>query len=164
MKRLILILATLLVVACDPGTEPDDLTLDDLPPAPVNVAVVAVTEDLFGVRNVVMEAGQLYFFELRTPPPLPTLLYDAYIESAAPVVRITLEDVTRTGTFTTGQNGVDFLFQAPDGTAFEPRTTCRINVTSALSASGGRLQGNLDCPVTSGTAEMRVLVRFDHSG
>jgi hypothetical protein len=164
MRRAILILAALGLTACDPTTAPDELTLADLPDAPQNSAVVAVTRDLLGVSDVVMQAGQLYFFELRTPPPLPELVFDAFIQSTAPVVRIDLKNATETGTFTTGVDPVEFLFGAPDGTAFEPRSSCRINVTSALSESGiGRLRGNTDCPVTDGARELRVLVKFDHS-
>lgn len=166
MKRLIPILATITLVAggCDTGTEPDDITLEDLPTPPRNTAAVMVTRDLENIGQVAMQAGQLYFFELRTPPPLPRLLYDAFILGAAPVVRLDLESATATGTFTTGQNGVGFLFAAPDGSAFEPQGSCRINVLSALNESGtGRLQGAVDCPVTDGVTTLRVLVKFDHS-
>lgn len=164
MKRIILILAAVGLAACDPTTEPDELSLDDLPGAPQNSAVVVVTKDLTGVSDVVMEAGQLYFFELRTPPPLPELVFDAFLQSTAPVVRFELESATATGTFTTGVDDVGFLFGAPDGSAYEPRSSCRINVTSALNDSGiGRLTGNTDCPVTDGATELRVLVKFDHS-
>ena len=167
MKRTKVLLTALALLAgtgCDTTTGPWDFTLDDLPAPPRDVATVAVTEDLSLHGRTVVEARELYFFALRTPPPLPELLYDAALGGGATFLRIVLPGTRETGTFSTGEEGVAFSFGAPNGSVFEPRGTCRINVTTALGDGGaGRLRGHADCPVTDDSTDMRVLVKFDYS-
>lgn len=164
----LLILILILAAACDwgLGTDPDDLVLDDLSDPPRNHATVVLTEDLEDdIGRVTITAGTEYFFPLRTPPPLPELLFDAVIAGGAPLVRVILLDVTQAGEFST-LDGVGLRFGAPDGRVFDPKSSCRVNVTSALNtAGGGRLQGRFDCPMIDelGELELRVLVKFDHT-
>lgn len=164
MKRLALLLPILMLgTGCDTTTGPGDFTLDDLPTPPRNVATISVTEDLSLHGRTVMEARELYFFALRTPPPLPELLYDASLGGGT-FLRVVLPGVRTTGTFSTAEDGVSLSFGAPSGVVFEPRATCRINVTSALGDGDvGRLRGHADCPVANDSIEMRVLVKFDYS-
>jgi hypothetical protein len=166
MRRLILLVPLgVALAACDPGTEPRDLTLDDVSNPPRNHATVVVTQNVgSGTGSQDMLAGQEYFLPLRDPPPLPRLDFDAQIGVGAAVVRFDLGDVTTTGTRSTDDPGVGFLFGAPDGTVFEPSGSCRITIVSALLGDGsGRLQGETDCTATDGTRNLRVLVKFDHS-
>ncbi|NIP78350.1 MAG: hypothetical protein GWM90_03775 [Gemmatimonadetes bacterium] len=171
MRRVIfLISATLLALplpACDwgLGTEPDSLRLEDLPDPPRNHATLAITETLFdGLDRPMMTASTQYFFPLRTPPPLPELLFDAAIAGGAPAVKVVLSDATLTGTFDTSDPDVSLLFAAPDGAVFEPVGSCRITVASALDLAGaGRLQASFDCPMTDGNRDLRVLVKLDHT-
>lgn len=170
MRRSLLtsVLLLLPLVACDwgLGTDPGEITLDDVAVPPRNHATVMITEQLTdGLGREIMAAGTQYFFPLRTPPPLPELLFDAAISSGSSDVRIILLDETQTGEFST-DGGVLLQFGAPDGALFEPRTSCRVTVSSALTEAGtGRLQGAFDCPMRSDgdDPDMRVLVRFDHS-
>lgn len=170
MRRAILTTTFLLLplAACDLGlsTGPGDITLADVSVAPRDHASLMITETLTdAIGRETMAAGTQFFFPLRTPPPLPELVFDATIAGGSPAVRVILLDVTQTGEFNT-RDGVVLQFVSPDGAVFEPTTSCRVTVTSALDGSGsGRLRGYFDCPMSSdsGDPDMRVLVRFDHS-
>lgn len=162
------VLILLPLAACDwgLGTGPGDITLDDVAIPPRDHATIMITERLEDeLGRETMAAGTQYFFPLRTPPPLPELLFDAVIAGGSPFIRVVLLDETQVGESSTA-DGVVLQFGAPDGAVFEPRTSCRVTVVSALTESGtGRLRGELDCPMTSDAdyPDMRVLVRFDHS-
>lgn len=168
MRRasLLTVLILLLLAACDLGTGPGRITLDDVSIPPRDHATVVITERLEDeLGREIMAAGTQYFFPLRTPPPLPELVFDAVISGGSPFVRVVLLDETQVGESST-EDGVLLQFGAPDGAVFEPRTSCRVTVVSALTGSGtGRLRGEFDCPMTSDAdyPDMRVLVRFDHS-
>lgn len=170
MRRAILttVLLLLPLAGCDwgLGTDAEPITLDRLATPPRNHATVAITETLTdAVGRETMTAETQYFFPLRTPPPLPELLFDAIIAGGAPLVRVVLLDQRQTGEFST-EDGVVLQFGAPDGAVFNPRTVCRVTVTSALNAlDDGRLRGEFDCPMTSASndPDMRVLVKFDYS-
>lgn len=166
MRRLTPLLPLgLLLVGCDPGTEPSEITLSGVSPPPMNHATAVLTQNLgTGSGSQDLRAGQEYFLPLREPPPLPQLVFDAQVGVGAAVVRLDLGDATTTGTRSTGDADIGFLFGAPDGSVFDPSGTCRIDVLTALQNDGtGRLRGETDCPVTDGTRNLRVLVKFDHS-
>lgn len=157
----------LLLAACDLGlgTGPTSFTLDDLADPQPNSAVVLLTESLGDGRGYYdMTANVAYAFLLRTPPPLPRLVFDTQIGVGASTLRLDLAHIDRTGTLQTGTDGVAMRFVAPDGTIFEPRSSCRITLTSAWADQpGARLEGRSDCPVTDGTLELRVLFKFDYT-
>jgi len=147
-------------------TDPADLRLSDVSTPPPNHATVVVTEDMVGQLNdVEMTAGIEYFFQLRTPPPLPELLFDTSIPFGQGLVRFFLDDVTQEGVISTEDPDVSFLFTSPSGNKAEPTTSCRITITSAWSAeSGSKLTGQTDCPVTGQDENrFRVLVKFDYT-
>lgn len=167
MRRTIYFLPLLVVAACDLGlgTGPAEITLDDLSEPMSNTAVVLITEPLGDGRGYYdMGANLQYPFQLRTPPPLPEMVFDVPIGVGAAALTVTLADIGSTGVRVTGTDGVDVLFMAPDGTSYRPLTTCRITITSAWrDAPGARFQGRSDCPVTDGTTDFRVLFKFDYT-
>lgn len=169
MRRAILFLAlpALVLPACDwgLGTDPQDFGLGDLSNPPRNHATVAVTEDLVGMLDgPPMYANHPYFFPLIALPALPELWFEAPIAGGHPAITLVLEDVTLTGVFQTTDEAISLTFRGPNGSISNPASDCRINVTSALGASGeGRLQGYFDCPMTDGTRDIRVLAKLDHS-
>jgi hypothetical protein len=164
---LLLTIPTLLLQGCDwgLGTDPRDFGLGDLSTPPRDHATVAVTQDLVGMLDgPPMFGNHQYVFPLITPPALPELWFEAPIAGGHPAITLVLEDVTRTGVFNTSDEAVSLTFRGPGGSVFNPVSDCRINVTSALNASGeGRLQEYFDCPVTDGTRNIRVLAKMDHS-
>ncbi|HUG41605.1 MAG TPA: hypothetical protein VMM12_14040 [Longimicrobiales bacterium] len=163
MRRPLHVLPLLVLAACDLGlgTGPVELKLDDLAEPESNTAVVALTKtigDGIGLNDMVAQTQ--YLLTLRTPPPLPELLFDA----RSSVLRLTLAGIDETGIRVTGTDGVDVVFAAPDGVLFGPSTTCRITITSAWAPQpGARLRGKSDCPITDGTRELRVLFKFDYT-
>lgn len=164
MRRLLFVLPVLFA-ACDLSTGVQPVTLDDLSEPAQNTAVVLLTESLGGGRGYYdMSAGLQYALQLRTPPPLPQMVYDAQIGAGAAGLNLMLATIDDVGILVTGTDGVDVLFSAPDGATYTPRTTCRITITSAWSDTpGARLQGKSDCPVTDGVTDFRVLFKFDHT-
>lgn len=167
MRRRLAALPLLFLAACDLGlgTGPGELVLDDLPAPGPNQAVLVITRDIGDGRGYYdMHAEQEYFLQLREPPPLPQLVYDAPIGVGAAVLRLVLADIEQTGTLVTGTDGVEVAFVGPDGTVYEPTTTCRVTITSAWSPTPGtRLTGKSDCPVTNGEIRFRVMFRFDYT-
>lgn len=159
----LLFVPVLLFAGCDLGIEPVPITLDDLSAPASNTAVVVLSEPLGdGLGDYDMAADLQYTFHLRTPPPLPELIYE--LQFGAGALDLVLANIEETGIIVTGTGGVTFLFVAPDGTTYEPLTTCRITITSAWAdAPGARLQGKSDCPVTDGSADFRVLFKFDYT-
>lgn len=167
MRRPLFALPLLFLAACDFGlsTPVPEVTLDDLHDPASNTAVVLLTEPLGDGRGYYdMSALTQYFYTLRTPPPLPQLVFDTQIGVGASDLILTLANIEETGLLVTGTDGVSVRFVAPDGRIFEPLTTCRITITSPWSApAGSRLQGKSDCPVTDGTSDLRVLFKFDYT-
>ncbi|HUE77120.1 MAG TPA: hypothetical protein VMM83_04195 [Longimicrobiales bacterium] len=161
----LLFVPVLLLAGCDLGTGPTPVTLDDLTEPASNTAVVLITEPLGDGRGYYdMGADLQYPFQLRTPPPLPEMIYDLQIGIGASALTLTLANIEDTGIIVTGVDGVDVLFMAPDGATYEPLTSCRITITSAwVDSPGARLQGKSDCPVTDGSADFRVLFKFDYT-
>lgn len=155
------------LAACDLGlgTGPVEITLDDLSEPTPNTAVVVLTRSLGdGNGYYDMAAATQYPYTLRTPPPLPQLVFDTQIGIGATSLRLDLADIGVTGVLVTGTDGVDVTFMAPDGAVFKPLSTCRITITSAYTGEpGSRLQGKSDCPATDGTRDLRVLFKFDYT-
>ncbi|MBW3552137.1 MAG: hypothetical protein KY466_01435 [Gemmatimonadetes bacterium] len=166
MRKPLSIVPLLILVACDGlSTAPVQLTLDELSPPPSNTAMVVLTEPLGdGGGDHDMSALTQYAYALRTPPPLPELIYETSLEAGTSALLLTLADIEQTGVLVTGTDDVDVGFVPPDGAPFAPRSTCRITITSAWADQAGRrLQGKSDCPVTDGTRELRVLFKFDYT-
>lgn len=167
MRRSATALPLLFLAACDIGlgTGPVEVTLNDLAAPAANSAVVLITEPLgTGSGYYDMTARTQYPYTLRTPPPLPELVFDTQIGIGASILRLTLAAIDQTGVLVTGTDGVEVVFAAPDGSVFEPIGTCRITITSAWAeTAGSRLQGHSDCPVTDGTLDFRVLFKFDYT-
>ena len=167
MRRLLLTIPLALLAACDVGlgTGPTEVTLSDLSDPAPNSAVVLLTKALGDGRGYSdMAAASQYGYTLRTPPPLPRLDFDTQIGLGESSLLLTLADIDRTGVLTTGTDGVAIRFVAPDGSIFEPVTTCRITITSAWEdRAGARLQGRSDCPATDGEIVLRVLFKFDYT-
>lgn len=164
MRRLLFVLPVLFA-GCDLSTGVEPVTLDDLSAPAQNTAVILVTEDLGDGRGYHdLSAGFQYPLQLRTPPPLPRMVYDAQIGSGTAGLDLTLAHIEEVGILVTGTDDVAVRFTAPDGATYSPRTTCRITITSAWSdVPGARLQGKSDCPVTDGVADFRVLFKFDYT-
>ena len=165
MRRNLFLIPVLLSVGCDLGTGPDPLTLNDLSNPVANTAVVLLTESVGDGRGYYdMNSGFQYPFELRLPPPLPEMVYDAQIGVGSAALQLTLANIDAPSVLVTGSDGVEVRFVSPDGATHEPRTTCRITITSAWAETPGtRLQGRSDCPVTDGTNDFRVLFKFDYT-
>lgn len=167
MRKPLYIVPLLALAACDLGlgTGPVEITLDALSEPPSNTAMVVLTEPLGDGRGYYdMNARTQYPFALRTPPPLPELVYEIPVGVGTSALLLTLAHIEQTGVLVTGTDDVDVLFVAPDGAPFAPRSTCRVTITSAWADQPGRrLQGKSDCPVTDGTREMRVLFKFDYT-
>lgn len=167
MRRIFLLVPILALAACDLGlgTGPDELTLDDLGEPAANSAVIVLTRPLGDGRGYYdMSARTPYYFVLRTPPPLPRLVFDTQIGIGSPSLVLDLAAIDQTGVLVTGSDDIDVAFTAPDGVRFEPRSTCRITLTSAWADQpGARLRGKSDCPVTDGGIELRVLFKFDYT-
>ncbi len=75
-------------------------------------------------------------------------------------------DATRTGTFSTKDDGVYFKFIEDGGQHFDPKDQCEVQITSAYSGTARSLySGRIrDCLVNSLASERNVSVEFTMKG
>jgi hypothetical protein len=140
------------------------------------ISVVAQTVDAMGSASVRID-GQSFTYRLLTGFDVDTdfnnpgrsvvvFAISDWTGSTNPRRVRLIIDATRTGTFSTQDDGVYFKFIEDGGQHFNPRDKCEVEITSAYSGTAQSLySGRIsDCLVNSLASERNVSLEFTMKG